>query len=60
MDVQLDLNDQKTGSGRYFGCFLGSGGVSWGHGLVPHPQVLRMGWAEAEKLVCVRILRIYD
>ena len=45
---------------RYFGCFFGSGGVFWSHGLVPHPQGLRMGWADTKKLVCVRILRIYD
>ena len=62
--VQLDLNHLKTGSGnRFFGgillCFC-SGEVSWGHGRVTNPRWLRMGWAYAEKLGCVRTLTMYD
>ena len=35
---------------RYFGWFLGSGGVPRGHEWMTHPWGLRMGWADAEKL----------
>ena len=64
-DVKLDVNHLKSGSGkRFFGGVL-SGfwvlvGSPGGHGWVTHPQGLRMGWADAEKLVCVQILRMYN
>ena len=45
---------------RYFWWFLGSGGVPWGHGWVTHPWGLRMEWADAKKLVCVRIFKMYE
>ena len=65
-DVQSNFNHLKTGSGNRlffggtFGYFLGSGGVHWAHRWVTHPKRLRMGWAVAENLVCVRIWRMYN
>ena len=62
--VQLGLNHLKTGSGnRFFGgilLFFCFGWVSWDHGWVTNPRGLRMGWADAQKLVCVRTLTMYD
>ena len=45
---------------KYFGWFLGSDGVPWGHGLVTQLRGLKIERADAEMLVCARILRMYD
>ena len=45
---------------RYFWWFLHFGGVPWGHGWVTHPRRLRMGWEDAEKMICVRIWKVFN
>ena len=57
-DVQLIHYNLKMGSGNkfleIFWMFFGSVGVAFEHKWVTHPRVLRIGWAEAEKIICVR------
>ena len=57
--IRNNIIVKKSGT-LFFGQFLGSVWVPWGHGWVTHPQGLRMGWADAEKLVCMQILRMYN
>ena len=49
---------QETGFFEIFWVVLGSCGVPWDHGWVNLPQGFRMQWADVEKLVLMRILRI--
>ena len=56
-DVRLDLDNLKIGSGnvffeRCFGLFSGTVGVFFCNGWVTHPQLLGIGWADANWFVC--------